>query len=431
MKKVIIILFLLTGVILPQTTKEDKNLARLNDLKKNYFEGKYKDAAMAYMGYEGELTGEEAFYLGMTNSALFNYRGAIDCLSKAVENSPGNTGYEYQLAKIYMTMGMTEKAESRLADILSREPDYQPALQDASLLDLTGKKFADAVIKLKRMIKYNPVNFMAFYNLSIAYSNMEPVNIYADSAVAFLSASVGINPDYLPAVEMLGIKYFNKGDYDHTLQLYLKSLENNPGRNDFMYYAALCYEKDYKYDKELEYLDRAITINPSDSHYWDHRGFAYYNLNKFDSSIVSYKRAIAIEEENPSYSINLAYAYVKIDSAGRAIECLRDAVVKMHPEMIGQIYCQIGHILYGEKKYADAKKEYEEALIYDPKNIDAFYIGAICDDEMKKYSSALKGYKKAAELITETLPADELKGNERYATITKRIMALTGRGKKK
>jgi tetratricopeptide (TPR) repeat protein len=154
-------------------------------------------------------------------------------------------------------------------------------------------------------------------------------------------------------------------------------------------------------------------------------GFSKYALKKYQESMSAYKKAIEINNENSAYSINLAYAYIQADSSRKALEEFQNAIVKYHPELIGEVYCQIGHIYFKEKNYKESKKAYQTVLQYDSENIDAYYMGAISDDEMKNTSQALAAYKKALQLIKSKITQNELESNERYNTIRKRIADLT------
>lgn len=428
--KYFIAALLFCSISFAQGINKDKRAGRLNDLKKNYFEGKYKDAMMAYLNFEESLTPEEAYYLGLSNFSLYNYERAIEYFKEAVDKEKENTGYEYQLAKTYQLAGRNTDAENHFNNILSREPNYIPALFDAGALDYSKKKYADAVRKYKKVIKSAPNNFLAFYNLAKSYSGFEPNPAYSDSVEINLSTCVTINAHYLPAVEMLALRHFNNKNYDHARILYIGAFSKNPSSSEYTYMIGLCYEKEGDYEKAIDLYKRAIAINPDQAHYYDHLGFSNYHLGKFAESVAAYKKAVEFEEDNASYHVNLAYSYIKVDSIDRAIESFRIAVVKLRPETIGQVYCQIGHVYYSRQNYKDAKKEYQTALYYDPKNIDALYLGAISDESLKNMPAALTGYKKALELLKDTMPEGELNGNERYNTIKKRIADLSKMNRK-
>lgn len=424
-------LILISSTVYMQDLPKKKPVHPLNELKKYYFEGKYKEALLAYLGIdEKELTAEEEYYLGMTSLSLYNSDVALNHLETAVEKSSDNTGYKYQLAKAYLFAGKTISAEKLFASILASDPEYLPALFDAGVLDFSQKRYDEAVRKFKRVIKIAPGNFLAFYNAGKAYYNLEPPAAYSDSVSTCLAACIGINPDYLPAVEMLATQYMNKKNYDEALRLFLSAAKKNPAKGDYPYLAGMCYEKEGEYRKAISLFNKAIEINPDEAHYWDHLGFSYYALNGLDSSITAYKKAIKLEEISASYNVNLAYAYAKADSIPQAIESFQTAITKLDPATIGGIYCQIGNLYYGKKDYKEAKKIYLKVQEYDPLNIEAYYLGAISDDEMKNTQLALAGYKRALQLIKDITSEADLKTDERYNTIKGRIESLSRKGKK-
>ncbi|MBA4317765.1 MAG: hypothetical protein C0412_05135 [Flavobacterium sp.] len=424
--KILILLFLFSGVLLCQDSLKNKAVNRLKEFKQYYFEGKYKEAALVYFDHGDNLTAEESYYMGLAHFSLFNYDLAIDYFKKANEKDKVNAGFEYQLAKTYLFLGKAELAEKHFANILAHDPNYLPVLFDSGTLDYSFKKYGDAVRKFKKVIKLTPANFLAFYNLAKVYSSMEPAPAYNDSVHTYLSAAVDLNPDYMPAVEMLGLRHINNNRYSQALRLFLSAIEKYPARGDYYYYAGTCHEKEKEFAKAIPFYKKAVEINPREANYWDHMGYSYFNLKNYDSSIVAYINAIRNEEEIPTYYQNLAFAYVQTDSISQAMAAFNTAVTKMHPQMIGQIYFQIGNVNYQKELFKEAKEAYQTALFYNPRDIESLYMGAIVDDNLKNYSLALSGYKKTMQLMKDTAEeGTKLEENERYTMIKKRITDLS------
>lgn len=429
-RNLIIAVILICASILNAQQPELKKTDRLFELKKNYFEGKYKDATLNYLNREDSVNAEEAYYLGLSHLSLYNYDSAVEFFRKANEKDPVNTGYEYQLAKTYQMVGFLSDAERHFGNILKRDPGYVPVLFDSGLLDFNLRKYEEAVRKFKAVIKAAPANFMAFYNLARCYSSMEPFNAYTDSVELYLSVAVSVNRKYLPALEMLGNLHFGRKVYDQAYILFMAGFEANPSGGNFLYSAGLCREKQQEYQKAVDLFNRAIAINSKEAPYWDHLGYSSFYLNKYSDAVAAYKKAVELDEENASYHVNLAYAYVRTDSIDKGIESFMTAIKKLQPENIGQVYLQMGHVHYEKKNYREAVKAYKEALNYIPSNIEAYYLGAISEDELRNYAVALAGYKKALQLIKDSTPEGELQANERYNTIKKRIADLTRNMKK-
>jgi|GEM_PF-1834664 len=421
---VIVILSFCT-VLYGQNTALNKKGERINELKRNYFEGKYKEASLVYIDNSDSLSAEEYYYLGLTNNCLYNFEAAADYLQKANLLEPSNTGYEYELAKVFLQLGRTKPAGERFANILKREPEYVPVLFDAGTLDFSQKKYRDAVGKFKKVTKIAPSNFLAYYNLARSYFLLEPQTAFSDSVSVYLSVCTSINPDYLPAIEMLANWDMNHKFYDQARILYLRAADKYPEREEYLFYAGLCRENEGEYRKALVFFDEAIAKNSKDYRYWDHLGFSYYKLNSFDSAVVSYKKAVELDEENPSHYLNLAYSYVKADSSDQAVKTFEAAAVKMHPEIIAQVYSEIGTVYYGKNDFRNAAKAYRTAVLYNPKSITDLYFGAISEEQINNFKDALAGYKKALELLKNTLPKEELEKDKRYNPLKKRIAFLT------
>lgn len=428
MKLIFKFLFVLTiaGIsIFAQDSLKSKEVNRLNDFKQYYFEGKYKEAILVYFN-SSNLTAEEDYYMGLAYSSMFNYNTAIEHFIKANEKDKTNAGFEYQLAKTYMFIGKTEMADLHFTNILAYDPNYLPALFDSGVIDFSLKRYTDSVRKFKKIITVNPANFLAYYNLAKVYSAMEPYYAYSDSTLTYLSVAVDVNPDYMPAVEMLGLNHINNKKYYQALRLYTDAYGKYPLRSDYYYYAGTCHEKQNEFDKAIRLYNKAIDLNPSKDNYWDHLGYSYYNLKNYDSSIVAYKMAIALEGETHTYYVNLAYSYVQVDSIKLAMEAFDMAIKKMRPDLIGNIHYQIGTVYYQKKQWKEAEAAYQTALFYDPRSSDTHYMYANTEDELKKYTQAIAEYKTTMQLIVDSLKdGAKPEGNEKYVIMKKRIADLS------
>jgi len=127
------------------------------------------------------------------------FKDALEILEALLENDPNS-----------------ESVKNTLIEVLF---DYGGYLNDEWVLD-----YEKAAECFKKMIELEPDNYRAWYNLGIAYFNL---NKTEDALIAYKRA-VQIKPDYMYCYYNIGLLYeVQKGELETALQYYEKALSYN------------------------------------------------------------------------------------------------------------------------------------------------------------------------------------------------------------
>ena len=92
------------------------------------------------------------------------------------------------------------------------------------LNDIYVVKYQKAVECFKRIIEVDPSNYRAYYNLGIAFTNLEDFDLALDSC----NKALEIKPDYKHCFYNIGLIYELKEEFNRALDYYEKSLDLDP-----------------------------------------------------------------------------------------------------------------------------------------------------------------------------------------------------------
>ncbi|MGF1534504.1 MAG: tetratricopeptide repeat protein [Bernardetiaceae bacterium] len=237
----------------------------------------------------------------------------------------------------------------------------------------------------------------------------------------------------------LGIIYYEKGNYQKSLTLYLQSLDgftrqNNPTeRAKTLNELAILELKQKKFDKALAYLQESedICTQTRDtvciSTSIDNRGLALMRLQRIEEAKACFERVLELRLQSKD-SVGLGYVYNNLgwvaDSQGDiesatnfvqsstrirlALGDLQGAIVNLN---------NIGEIYFGVGRYAEALQKFEESLDrLDRSGIVYPDFRAYLYGQLAKTHQAIKDYAQAYQFLEQEKKLRDSLLNERTLT---------------
>jgi tetratricopeptide (TPR) repeat protein len=153
-------------------------------------------------------------------------------------------------------------------------------------------------------------------------------------------------------------------------------------------------------DEAVENAQRAIRQEPDNRYAHIILGYAFGGLGKADRSAEHYGRAVALSDaaEENTDALKLYYAEALI-AAGRTSEAVAVArEVMEREEGTCQARFTLAQALIAEKKYEDARSEYEQCRKLVPENYEPVALLAALAEEEGKQEEALRLYREAQTL---------------------------------
>jgi tetratricopeptide (TPR) repeat protein len=328
------------------------------------------------------------FYLGSSFAALNDVQNAIHFLRKATHGDSLNTGFRFQLAKILTSSGMADEATRHYKIILAQDSLFVAALSQIGVYALDRHNYTEAAKIFGTVIRLNPRDFLGNYYLGASLVTMEK----PDSAVRYFAASMSLNPNYTPCLNLLASIYYKRANYEEAYRLYRSASLLEKDNADLWSKKGLCLEKLQRVREAKECFLKAVELDPASPTAYAYLGQCYFELSLIDSAARCYVQASMIDKENPYYYFNAGLAYMRMDSSAKALAAFQRAIAAHEPARVAQVYVQIGAVYFNKANYREAERAYAKALQFDDKNRDALFYTGMTSERLKKHQAAKKAF---------------------------------------
>ena len=110
--------------------------------------------------------------IGMSHHRLNQLEKAEDIFVKAINRNKANVILRLNYSMVLKSQERISDAILELENIIEREPNYIPAINNLANLKKDNGEFNDAIELFKKLINLNPKIATAHYNLSICYQQI-------------------------------------------------------------------------------------------------------------------------------------------------------------------------------------------------------------------------------------------------------------------
>lgn len=176
----------------------------------------------------------------------------------------------------------------------------------------------------------------------------------------------------------------------------LKYEKNSPFIHLTYNNLGMAYYDKGDFEKSIEYCKRSIYLNPNYFDAYNNLGVGYVKLGKTVKAIKSFKRAIRLKKDYMASYSNLGHLYASIGFKDRAIQVLNTAI-KISPNFY-KAYLDLGHVYMDKGNIVKAEKFFKKASSLKKEDYEArYYLGSIYIKN-KNYKEALDEYSQAFKL---------------------------------
>jgi len=171
--------------------------------------------------------------------------------------------------------------------------------EEASNLIDQGK-FEEAKDVLEDILKEDPRNVDALYNLGMCFTDLgEP-----EKAIKTLKQCIKYKPDYSNAYVALGYAYTRMGDFENGKKYFFDALKIDPKNSFALRNLGALFGKIGEIEKSLYYLEKAYEINSEDPKTVYGLGYAYQQIKDYEKADKYYHQVLRMNA--PANIKNLA-----------------------------------------------------------------------------------------------------------------------------
>ena len=174
---------------------------------------------------------------------------------------------------------------------------------------------------------------------------------------------------------LLGTVYADLGDYDAAISNVQKALEMAPYVSEYAARLAMIFDKKGMYEQAINQYTNALSARPSTSLY-GRLGLLYLLQEDFKQAIQSYRSGLRLDTSSSALKQNILAAYHRW-----------------------------GFKLIKEKRYSEALKVLDMALVYSPFSYILHYDRAIAYSGTKQYEKSIAQYKLVLDIESDFSPA--------------------------
>lgn len=302
------------------------------------------------------------------------YRKAKESYEQALAADPRMLGGHLKLCVAYLALGKGREALSMARAELKSNPNSAIAYNNSGYGLDQFLLFDEAIEMYKKAIELDPALSQSYLNLADSY---ESAGRLADE-------------------EKLKPVFFAKATA--VLKDFLKIEPNNERAAAALVRVAMAGEQ---FDNAVSFGLEWVKINPGSFDAQYQLGTAYLQAGKPADAVFAFEKASELKPDDLQSRRFLGIALAMSGQRQKALEIL----TKNFPEQ-SRLFFGLGMTIFYAKNFGDAAEFLKQAVIAEPKFVNAIYQLAVCYSEMGNRQAALEQYNKLKKIDAEA--AEEL-----------------------
>ena len=174
-----------------------------------------------------------------------------------------------------------------------------------------------------------------------------------EAEVSFRKA-IELNPNYLEAINNIGIVLQKQGKLEDAIKAYQRALKIKPDHANTHNNMGVVLQEQGKLDAAIKAYLRALKVRPQYADPHSNMGNALRDQGKYDEAIEAYKRALKIKPEYAEAYYNMSVVLQNQGELEDVIEACRRAL-KIKPNYTEAHY-NMGNALQNQGKHDEAIK---------------------------------------------------------------------------
>ncbi len=309
------------------------------------------------------------------------------------------------LARQKLKSGNLGDAEKVLRQILQVHPSHPETLHQLGIVLFQAGRQEEAIESVRQATQSAGMNPLYHANLCEMARQAKQLDIALEAG----KKAVALRPNYVEALNNLGIVHFDRLEFDAAIACYRKALKLRERYPQAWSNLANALHQTGEDAEALRCYDRAIKIEPGFHEAYNNKATVLRDLHRHEEAVPIYRKVL---ELNPNYVDainNLGIALKDMGQHGEAIELFKRSIA-LKPEFPDS-YTFLGTTLVDRKRPQEALAAVQQALRLAPRNPENHNLLGRVFFEMDRVEDALKAIDEALKLKPTMHDAYNNRGN--------------------
>jgi len=329
---------------------------------------------------------------------LHKVRDSLDKLSKQIGDTPP---VEVAYSVLYYALNDLKSSEAAAQRALAMDPKSASAYSILASVYVAQHKLKEADAAFKNAADLSPIRSAR----RLSYANFKIRNGELEEGKRLVQEITDKAPDYVPAwlrsAEIaLAEKRFSDCD-----KLISQALSRDPDNYEALLLRGRLDLVQDQVDKAVGDFDHMATLYDRSPEAQYYLALAHLGINDPGRAATDLNKALFLQPGNPEATVLLAQLNVRKGDTSAAITSLTD-LLKKRPG-IAEAYLLLANAYFAQKDYDQAVAVYDQMTPYFPKSPQIpLFRGAVLERQ-KKFAEARKNYEKALEMAPNLITAQE------------------------
>lgn len=303
---------------------------------------------------------------------LHRYTEAIDSYRQALELEPNDRDVRSQLGIDLARTGRFEEALANFEELAKTAPDYEPAYchRIAILARLGRHEEAEEMFYLAQQITEECPHAFVHMGESL-YERGEYTR-----AIYCWSRALRLDPRYANAKRRIGDAYRKRGDRESARQYYLAQYREDPGNTSLLCDLGDLLVEMNDLDAAAMKFTQVIELNPQDARAHVALGRIAARRGRFADAVKALEAAAAIDNEHPGVCRDLGTALFHEKRFPEARRYLEDAVLQAPDD--ADALLALGNCLLALGRPEDAEEHFHNLNDLCPDNPAVHHNLGVC-----------------------------------------------------
>ena len=321
------------------------------------------------------------------------------------------------------------QAKALLEQIIKDDEKNIEAYKNLGLCEVNLDNPISAIEAFKKVVELDSSDATSLFYLASCNSRVGN----KEEAIENFSKVLELRPNYLDAYKSLGMIYIEFAQFDSTIELFKKALNNSELEPDYSFYYILAtsymMKKDYK--NAAENLELALKLNPEHLSIMNSLGVCYMNLKEYDKSLEILQKTFVLDDKNSLTIYNLGVLYQTMGEYENALKFFQISY-SLDPSIT--MLATLANCALQAQQYSMASTLYQNLVMAYPNNTQYRYSYLECLMNTSEYDKALENANLLLSLDEKNIDLIKKKGTllrklGRYEESVDTFTILLNRGK--